>query len=237
MGNNIIGDQMLIKELVKEERPRERLLKYGVETLSNEELLSIILRCGTKNKSVKELSSDILNEFKTINNLKNATINKLSKINGIGLYKAMEIISVIELGKRIYLSEENKAKKIFNNPEVIFEYTKYLFNDKKQELFYCLYFDNKQQLVGKELLFVGTVNKSITHPREVFKYAYLYSATSIICIHNHPSGDVTPSPEDIIFTDALIEIGLIQKIPLIDHIIVSDNNYYSFQDNGKIKNR
>ena len=155
MGNNIIGDQMLIKELVKEERPRERLLKYGVETLSNEELLSIILRCGTKNKSVKELSSDILNEFKTINNLKNATINKLSKINGIGLYKAMEIISVRELGKRIYLSEENKAKKIFNNPEVIFEYTKYLFNDKKQELFYCLYFDNKQQLVGKELLFVG----------------------------------------------------------------------------------
>ncbi len=237
MGNNIIGDNMLIKELTKEERPRERLLKNGANSLSNEELLSIILRCGTKNKSVKELSLDVLKEFKSISNLKNATISKLSLINGIGTYKAMEIIAVVELGKRIYLDEDIVNKKIFNNPKAIFEYTKYLFNDKKQELFYCLYFNNKQQLVGKELLFVGTVNKSITHPREVFKYAYLYSATSIICLHNHPSGDVTPSSEDIVFTDALIEIGIIQKIPLIDHIIVSDNNYYSFQDNGKIINR
>jgi DNA repair protein RadC len=112
-----------------------------------------------------------------------------------------------------------------------------LLQDQKQELFYCLYFNSKQQLVGKKLLFIGTVNKSITHPREIFKYAYLYSATSIICIHNHPSGDITPSKEDISFTDVLIEIGLIQKIPLLDHVIVSDNNYYSFQDNGKINNR
>ena len=87
------------------------------------------------------------------------------------------------------------------------------------------------------MLFIGTVNRSITHPREVFKYAYYYSATSIICLHNHPSGDINPSREDIEFTKALVDIGIIQKIPIIDHIIVSNNNYYSFYDNGKINNR
>ena len=227
---------MLIKEIAKEERPRERLLKFGVSNLSNEELLSIILRCGTNNRSVKDLSIDILNEFNGINNLKDATINKLTKINGMGISKSMVIIAMLELCKRIYLSNNDSSVKL-NNPKSIFEYTKYLFNDKNQELFYCLYFDNKQQLVGKELLFIGTVNRSITHPREIFKHAYLYSATSVICLHNHPSGDVTPSNEDILFTKALVEIGLIQKIPIIDHIIVSNNNYYSFNDNGKISTR
>ena len=227
---------MLIKDITIDERPRERLLKYGVDKLSNEELLAIILRCGTKNKSAKELSSDIINSFKNINNLKDATINKLTKIKGMGKSKSMVIIAMLELCKRIYLSS-NEDKIKLNNPKTIFEYTKYLFNDKEQELFYCLYFNNKQQLVGKELLFVGTVNKSLTHPREIFKYAYYYSATSIICLHNHPSGDVNPSYEDIEFTNAIVEIGLIQKIPIIDHIIVSNNNYYSFHDNGKINNR
>ena len=227
---------MLIKEISKEERPRERLLKYGVNNLSNEELLSIVLRCGTKNKSVKELSTDILNMFKSVSNLKEATINKLTKINGMGLSKSMVIVAMMELCKRVYLSS-NEIKIKLNNPQSIFEYTKYLFNNKNQELFYCLYFNNKQQLVGKELLFVGTVNKSLTHPREIFKYAYYYSATGIICLHNHPSGDINPSREDIDFTNAIVEIGIIQKIPIIDHIIVSDNNYYSFHDNGKIINR
>ena len=158
------------------------------------------------------------------------------KINGMGLSKSMVIVAMLELCKRVYLSSnENNIK--LNNPQSVFEFTKYLFNNKKQELFYCLYFNNKQQLVGKELLFIGTVNKSLTHPREIFKYAYYYSATGIICLHNHPSGDITPSREDIEFTNAIVEIGLIQKIPIIDHIIVSNNNYYSFQDNGKIINR
>ena len=226
---------MLIKELPIEERPRERIIKYGSEKLSNEELLSIILRCGIKNKSVNELSKDILKEFNGLSNLKNCTINRLNKINGMGLSKSTIILAVIELGRRIYLEDKEK-KVVLKNPKSIYEHTKYLFNNKKQELFYCLYFNNKQELIGEELLFIGTVNKSITHPREVFKSAYLYSASSIICLHNHPSGDVNPSRDDIAFTKALVEIGLIQKIPIIDHIIVSDNNYYSFNDNGLINN-
>ena len=222
---------MLIKDLPIEERPRERIVKYGPSKLSNEELLSIILRCGTKNKSVNELSIDIIKEFGNIYNLKNSTINRLNKINGMGLSKSSIILALVELGRRMYLEDNNK-KLIFKNPKDIFIHTKYLFNNKKQELFYCLYLNNKQELIGEELLFIGTVNKSITHPREVFKEAYLYSASSIICLHNHPSGDVTPSNDDIMFTKALKEIGIIQKIPILDHIIVSNNNYYSFHDNN-----
>lgn len=228
---------MYIKDIPIDERPRERLVKYGVSSLSNEELLSIILRCGTKDKSVKDLSLEVLSLVKDIHNFKNLTINRLSSINGMGISKSSIILAMVEFGKRIYLDNSDKNFISYTNPSVIFENTKYLFDGEKQELFYCFYFNNKQHLIGKELLFVGTVNKSIVHPREVFKYAYLYSACSIICIHNHPSGDVSPSKEDIAVTNSLVEIGLVQKIPILDHIIIGDNNYYSFSDNGKINNR
>ena len=109
-----------------------------------------------------------------------------------------------------------------------------MFYDQKQEYFYCLYFNNKQQLIGEKLLFKGTINRSITHPREIFKEAYRLSASSIICMHNHPSNDITPSIEDIDFTNKLVSLGTIQGIPILDHIIVSDNNYYSFYEHGKI---
>ena len=142
---------MLIKEISKEERPRERLLKHGVSNLSNEELLSIILRCGTKNKSVKELSSDIINEFKSINNLRYATINKLIKINGMGYSKSMVIVAMLELAKRIYLTSDNK-KVMLNNPKSIFEYTKYydLMFKSAKEITTCrrriiIYWNSKQK--------------------------------------------------------------------------------------------
>ena len=104
-------------------------------------------------------------------------------------------------------------------------------SNKKQEYFYALYFDNKQRLIDKKLLFIGTINRSIVHPREIFKYAYLNSASSIAIVHNHPSGDVNPSKEDIELTNTIDELGNINKIPLIDHVIIGINNYYSFNDN------
>lgn len=228
---------LYIRDIPKDERPRERMVKFGSSSLSNEELLSIILRCGTKDKSVRDLSFELLNDIKDISNFKDVTINRLSSIKGIGISKATIILAVVEFGRRIFLDDRVASFISYTNPLVIYESTKYLFDGKKQEHFYCFYFNNKQHLIGKELLFVGTVNKSIVHPREVFKYAYLYSATSIICIHNHPSGDIAPSLEDIELTDALVKIGNIQKIPILDHIIVGDNNYYSFSNNGKINNR
>ena len=219
-----------MKELPNNERPRERLISFGVEKLSNEELISIILKTGTKSRNVKELSFDILKEYKEISNLKSITISKLKNIKGIGSVKAIELVATVELGRRIFLTNQVNNKKRLITPKDIWLETRYLFNGKKQEYFYTLYFNNKQELLSKKLLFIGTINKSIVHPREVFKEAYLLSASSIICIHNHPSGDVTPSLEDKIFTNNLKEIGKIQKIPLLDHIIVSEDKYYSFYD-------
>lgn len=221
-----------IKEIPINERPRERLKEVGVENLSDKELISIILKTGTKEKNVSDLALDILNKY-SLSDLKNISINNLIKIKGIGEVKAIELIAAIELGKRIFLKEKTN-KKDLTSPEEIYKYTKYLFYDKKQEYFYALYFNNKQQLLKTKLLFIGTINQSITHPREVFKEAYLLSASSIICLHNHPSNDTTPSHADITFTKALIEIGKIQNIPILDHIIVGDDNYYSFYEHNSL---
>jgi len=223
----------LIKDIKKEERPRERLVNFGVSALSNEELIAILLKTGTKDRSVKILASEILNLVDDITELKDMTINRLLSIKGIGKVKAIELISCIELGKRIYTEKVNIKNKL-STPNDIYLSNKHLFIDMKQECFYCLYLNNKNELIERRLLFMGTVNKSVVHPREVFKYAYLSSASSIICMHNHPSGDVSPSRDDIMFTKALAEVGALQGIPVLDHIIVGNNNYYSFSDNGMI---
>ncbi len=225
--------KMMIKDIPISQRPRERLIKYGVSSLSNQELLSIILKSGTKNKSVYDLSDEILNKLSGINNLKDYELNFLTSIKGIGTAKACEVLSAIELGKRIYCDNNNLGNRIHSSKDVFLD-MKYYLNNKKQEYFYCLYLNNKNQILERKLLFMGTVNKSIVHPREVFKYAYLSSASSIICVHNHPSGDVTPSKEDIFLTKSLIQIGKVQSIPILDHIIMSDSTYYSMADNMEL---
>ena len=222
----------MIKDLPKEERPRERLLKYGVESLSNRELLAIVLKTGTKDYSVIDIATNILNDIKDIKNLRDIKLNKLLEFKGVGEAKAIEILSVIDLGRRIFLEKEESNKKMFNHPKKIYDSSRHLFFGKKQEYFYCFYFNSKQELIERKLLFMGTINKSIVHPREVFKEAYLLSATSIICMHNHPSGDVNPSIDDINLTKTLCKIGKIQNIPVVDHIIVGDNEYYSFYEHN-----
>lgn len=221
-----------IKDFPLEERPREKVKQYGINNVTNKELLSIILKTGTKSINVEDLALSILRKYK-LHELKDVTINELTKIKGIGEVKAIELLAAIELGKRINYKTEEKKKKL-NNPEVIFQEMRYLFIDKKQELFYCLYLNEKQELIERKLLFMGTVNKSITHPREVFKEAYRLSASSIICMHNHPSNDLRPSKSDIEFTTSLVEIGKLQGIPVVDHIIVGDSSFYSFYEHNNI---
>ena len=136
---------MKLLEIPINERPRERLLNEGCDKLSNEELLSIILKTGTKNKSVKELSLEVLCEFGSINNLKNISFEQLVKIKGIGKVKAIELLATIEIGKRIFLCNNVKNNKRLTSSKEIWEDTKYLFYGKKQEYFYCLYFNNKQE--------------------------------------------------------------------------------------------
>lgn len=225
-----------IKDIPSFERPRERLINVGVENLSNRELLSIILKTGLKNKNVSDLSIELLNKY-SLSDLKEITINDLMSINGIGLVKAIEVIASIEFGKRIALTTTNNNGIKLDNPKKIWEDSRYLFNGKKQEYFYCYYFNNKQEVIERKLLYLGTVNSSITHTREIFKEAYKLSATSIICLHNHPSGDVAPSKADIMFTNNLVNTGNIQGIPIVDHIIVSDSNFYSFFEHNIIEDK
>lgn len=222
------------RDIPIEERPREKLKLYGPTRLSNEELLMIILKTGTKEYSVKDISIYLLNRCGGLKNIKNMTLNKLLEIKGIGEVKAIELIAIVELMKRV--EEETKIRNVINctNPITIINYFSYLFKDKKQEEFYVIYLDNKKKYIDKKRLFIGSIDSSIAHPREIFKNAYLLSSSFIICIHNHPSGDATPSKEDIIITNKLKQIGEIHAIYLIDHIIIGDNNYYSFFEDNNI---
>ena len=223
------------KDIKNEDRPRERLIKYGKENLSNIELLSIILRTGTYDMNVFDLSSVILTDISAFRELKDINIHTLIKHKGIGVAKSCVILAAIELGRRLYLMNETNSKIILNNSGAIYKNNKYLFFDKQQEYFYCIYLNNKKEMIERRLLFMGTVNKSLVHPREIFKEAYLLSASGIICMHNHPSGDVVPSMEDIALTNALVDIGRIQQIPVLDHLIFGNDKYYSFFDEGFIK--
>ena len=219
----------MIRDIPKCERPRERLIAYGVEALSNEELLAIILKTGTREYSVKRLALMLLNELGGIEKLKTTTINTLTKIKGIGQVKAIELLSIVELSKRMNMVNISNVK--LNNSKLIFDYFKYLFKDEKQEYFYAIYLDSKSKLISYKLLFKGTINTSCVHPREVFKYAVIESAYSIIVMHNHPSGDPTPSHQDVEITKSLFEIGKIMAIPVVDHIVFGKELYYSFYEN------
>jgi len=223
---------ILINNLPEEERPREHFIKYGKENISNEDLISIILRTGTKNQSVKELSKNILTKIDDITDLKELTINKLKEIKGIGNAKAITLLASIELGYRVHQIKNNKRQKPIHNPEDIYNLFKPRLKDKKQEHFYVVFLNNKKELIDYKLLFKGSLNISIVHPREIFKEALKYSAASIICVHNHPSGDERPSLQDITITKRIKTVSETMGIPLEDHVIIGDN-YYSFSENNQ----
>lgn len=223
-----------IKDLPKLERPCERLINYGVNSLSNEELLAIIFKTGNKNLSAKELASKLLTKIENINSLNEINYNDLISINGIGMMKACNLLASIELGKRINEKFLNLNNITFSSSNIVFEYFKSKLAYKKQEYFYCIYLNNAKKIIKEKLLFIGTINYSIVHPREVFKEAYLLSASAIICVHNHPANNLKPSREDVELTKRLIEIGNILDIKVLDHIIIGQDNYYSFLENDLI---
>ena len=225
---------MNLKKIPDEEKPRERLLKYGKENISTDELIEIVLKSGTKKCGLKEISHNILSSVNNINELKNMEINGLTNIDGMSRIKAIELTAAIELGRRVYEDNNYKDLVYLTNPKSIINYFHSLFKDKKQEYFYVVYLDNQQKYIDKKLLFKGTVNFSLVHPREIFKEAYMLSASYIICIHNHPSGDASPSSNDIEVTKKIKEIGNIHGIILIDHIIIGNNNYYSFFEDDNL---
>ena len=221
-----------IKELPLNDRPVERLINIGSESLSNDELLAIILKTGTFDLSSKELALEILKK-RDINNLSSITLEELLNIKGIGIKKAAIILATLELSKRINNNIDTIKNKM-NKPSLLFEYYKNKLENKKQEYFYAVYLDIKGKIIKDKLLFIGTINYSIVSPREIFKEAYLSSATSIVIIHNHPTGDVIPSNNDLETTKNLVKIGEFLGVKIIDHIIIGKTKYYSFKENGDI---
>lgn len=219
----------LIKELPISERPRERFKKYGVEALSNEELLSILLRTGTSNKSVKDVSIDILRKV-DINDLVNYDFNSLKNIKGVGEVKAITIISAIEFGKRA-LSKRDLVNQIKTGDDV-FYLVKDDMENSLQEKFLAIYLDTKKYVISKKVIFVGTVNSSSITPRDVFREAVKLNSASMILVHNHPAGSITPSYEDIYLTNEFIKLGRMMGISVIDHLIIGNNNYYSFRESN-----
>ncbi|MFV0250112.1 MAG: RadC family protein [Bacilli bacterium] len=224
-----------IKDIPAQDRPIERLLIKGVDNLNNEELLSILIKTGTKKYSVKEISNIILSKTKNIQELEKLNLEKLLQIDGIGTKKACTIIAAIELGKRINKKIESINNIKITSSQIVFEYYKNTIASKEQEHFLCIYLNNSKKVIKEQLLFIGTLNHSLIHPREIFKEAYKVGAASIICIHNHPSGNIIPSKEDYTITKKLIEIGKLLGINIDDHIIISKDNYYSFYENDDIR--
>lgn len=224
-----------IKDIPTSDRPIERLIQKGSDSLSNEELLAILLRTGTKGKSSKELASNILSSIKNIQELKNLNFKQLTHIDGIGPSKAAILLSTIELSKRMNQTVHTIIKKKGNNPAFIFEYYRSILQDKTQEYFYAIYLDQAKTIIQDKLLFIGTINYSLVHPRDIFKEAYLLSASSIIIVHNHPTGNVLPSQNDIDTTNNLVKIGSLLGIKVLDHIIIGRHHYYSFFENGCIE--
>ena len=223
-----------IKDIPYLDRPIERLINKGSDSLSNEELIAILLRTGNKLESSKDLAIKLLSKVDNLEELSNLTLEQLKSIKGIGNSKAAILLASFELSKRLNQKVDTINNKRFHHPKLIFDYYKNIIGSKFQEYFYAIYLDTSKKIIKEKLLFIGTVNFSLVHPREVFKEAYLSGASSIILVHNHPTGNVIPSSNDIETTNKLKEIGELMGIKVIDHIIIGKKKYYSFFENGDL---
>lgn len=221
----------MIRDVPVSERPRERMVRDGADSLSNTELLAILLRTGTSEESVISLACRILNQVGELRGLKSITYEELVTIRGIGPAKALQIAAGLELGKRIASSTVPNRPTV-RSPQDVASFMMEDLRYHTQEHFVCLYLNTKNQVLGRETVFIGSLNSSIVHPREVFKEAIRRSSASVICLHNHPSGDPSPSREDIEVTRRLLDAGKILGIDLLDHVIIGDGRFYSLKEKG-----
>ncbi len=208
------------------ERPRERLARLGGASLSTTELLAILIRTGQRGNSALTLAQKLLVAFGGLGGVSRATVRELCSIAGIGFSKAVSLKAAIELSRRI--SKENPTERIvLNSSEAVQNLYMEEMLYKDRETLIALHLDTKKQLISEEIVSVGTLNSSLVHPREIFRHAIKNGADSLILLHNHPSGDPTPSTEDLQVTQRLQLVGELLQIPLIDHLIFGDRKVQS----------
>ncbi|SMG58092.1 RadC family protein [Paenibacillus aquistagni] len=223
--------QPMLRDLPEEDRPRERMKHAGAEALSLVELLAILLRTGTKNESALLVAQRILNHTGSLHNLADMTFAELTAIKGIGTAKALELLACLELGRRMAktrMEEQALIRRPQDAAMLVMESMRYY----KQEHFVCLFLNIKNKVLAQETISIGTLDASLVHPREVFRAAIRHGCASVICIHNHPSGDPTPSHEDIAITRRLMEAGELVGIEVLDHIVIGDKRYVSLKEQG-----
>jgi len=222
-----------VRDLPKPERPRERLIKFGPEALSAQELLALVIGRGIPKKSVMNIAQELLARFGNIKTISQASIAALSEIKGVGLAKAAQLKACFELGKRQDLEPELKNYDI-KNPQSIVKAIRASIKDKAKEHFKLILLDTRNKIIGISTISIGTLNAGLVHPREIFKEAIIHNSASIVLAHNHPSGDPEPSDEDLTITKRLVKSGKILGIEVIDHIIIGKTGFSSFKERGLI---
>jgi DNA repair protein RadC len=222
-----------IREIPSDERPRERLIRYGADSLSTAELLAILLRTGTEQRSAVGLADHLLSSacFGSLRGVANATVEEMAQVHGIGPAKAAQIKAAIEFGRRLVAASPEERTKI-RSPQDVYNLLGPTLRDERREHFIALLLDTKGGVFRQCTVSVGDLSSSLVHPREVFTEAVRRSAASIIVAHNHPSGDPTPSPEDIAVTRRLVEAGELLGIELLDHIVIGDSRWVSLREKG-----
>ncbi len=222
---------LTIKDWPEHERPRERLLQYGADKLQDAELLAILLRVGGLNVSAIDLARNLLNQFDGFRGLNSKSVTELCEINGIGPAKAAQIKAALEIGKRM-ASEKFKAKQKIESCDDVFKLVHPYMGDLTREEFKIILLSSRNNLILEKTLFEGSLSESMVNPREIIKVALNNSAAAIIFVHNHPSGEPSPSVEDKEITKRLVSACNLVGIRAFDHIIIGKDNYYSFAENG-----
>ncbi len=230
MGNE--GIKKRITDWPKEERPREKLIRYGAEHISNAELIAILLGHGSQKYNAVETAHELLKTFGDLEGLAAASQKEMQDINGIGPAKALTLLAAFQLYRNLQSETAAKIPQAMSQPKMVADiYIPYL-GDKKKESFYVLLLDAAMHKIRDVEVSRGLLTASLVHPREVFNPAIKYSAKGIILLHNHPSGQLFPSEEDIKITRKLVESGQLLDIPVYDHLIIARKGYYSFKENN-----
>ncbi len=223
---------MKVKELPEAERPREKAKYYGVKSLSNRELIALLIRCGYKGSSALMVSDEILKLLYS-KKISEVTLKELVKIKGIKSVKAIELLASFELAQRM-IEKELLQTDVISHPNELIKWLNHKIGLNQQEHFIAIFLNTKNRIIHYKTMFIGTLDSSIVHPREIFKEAVIHSASKLIVVHNHPSSDLTPSKQDIHITNVIKETGMLIGIPLVDHLIVNHNGSFSLMHDLKI---